>query len=342
MSGALQQINAGRDLVVAATPVTTRCAQEEIRIILDRCEGAYAENTLRGYRSDLAAFAAWCDQHGRRWLPADASSLADFIDDVAGELTSATVRRRVAAIQFAHMVADLPSPVGASRVRLALRRAARRGERRPVQSQGLTSAILKEIIAAQPPTLAGLRDVALISVGYDTLCRSCELAAMRVEHLRMALDAWSVVIPRSKADREGEGRLAWLSPSTAERLGEWLNASGVKAGPVFRGLHTGRLGEGALSTSSIRRLIKRAAHRTGIEASCAAALSGHSMRVGAAQDMMLVGFDTTAILQAGGWKTPAVLLRYVEHAKTQALHEHRWSTLNGLGKLELKPTQYSR
>jgi len=40
--------------------------------------------------------------------------------------------------------------------------------------------------------------------------------------------------------------------------------------------------------------------------------------------MLVAGFDTVAIMQAGGWKPTGALLRYVENASTQALHERRW------------------
>ncbi len=80
-----------------------------------------------------------------------------------------------------------------------------------------------------------------------------------------------------------------------------------------------------LDTSSIRRLIKRAAKRAGL--SVAADLSGHSMRIGAAQDMMAAGFDAIAIMQAGGWKSGNIVLRYVEKASSRELFERRWRSL---------------
>ena len=84
-----------------------------------------------------------------------------------------------------------------------------------------------------------------------------------------------------------------------------------------------------MQTSSIRRLVKRAATRAGLDHGIAAEISGHSMRVGAAQDMMVTGFDMLAIMQAGGWKTPTVVARYVENASTRSLHERRWAALGG-------------
>ena len=211
-------------------------------------------------------------------------------------------------------------------MRYGSRYAARRaGSRAGPSKLGLTRAILSKIIAACPATLAGSRDAALISAGYDTLCRSSELAFMKVEHVSFEDGgAATILIPRSKSDAAGDGRLAYLSPESATHLSRWLDASTLKQGPLFRALHLNRPYEGPLATSSIRRIIKRATHRAGFDASISSELSGHSMRIGAAQDMMAAGFDALAIMQAGGWKSANIVLRYVEHAATRGLHERRW------------------
>lgn len=44
-------------------------------------------------------------------------------------------------------------------------------------------------------------------------------------------------------------------------------------------------------------------------------LSGHSLRVGSAQDLLQKGFDTAAIMLAGGWKSVNTLSRYLEQAE---------------------------
>ena len=46
-------------------------------------------------------------------------------------------------------------------------------------------------------------------------------------------------------------------------------------------------------------------------------LSGHSMRVGAAQDMAAAGIELVAIMHAGGWKSPEMVMRYIEHMDIQ-------------------------
>jgi integrase/recombinase XerD len=296
-----------------------------IGALLYRCRGAYADATIHGYGADLRIFERWCAARGRCWLPAEPETVAAFIDHEIELLSAATIKRRVSAIKFAHRITDLPDPSSASVVFLALRRATRRKSRRPAQASGLTAEILRRILRDLQETPAALRDAALISVGYDTLCRSCELAAMRVEHLRRSTGGeWSVLITRSKGDQAGDGRIAWLSPNTVDRLQRWLEAAEITRGPLFRSLHTRKVSKTALHSSSIRRLVKRAAQSVGIEEGTVKGLSGHSMRVGAAQDMLVAGFDALAIMQAGGWKSTNVLLRYVENASTRALHERRW------------------
>ena len=288
--------------------------------------GAYSPRTINGYTADLTVFIEWCRLNHHTWLPARPDVLAEFVDDQVRTHRLSTVKKRLCAIAFAHRLRDLPSPTEAQAVRLAVRRACRKKPNRPKQVHGLTNAVRCRIIDACPTTLAGLRDAALISVGYDTLCRSSEIAAMRVEHVTIDSDGTAIIlIPRSKSDAAGNGRVAYLSPETTSLLKSWLEAAGLQKGPLFKSLHLGRLSDQSLDTSSIRRLIKRATKRAGLD--LLNRLSGHSMRVGAAQDMMVAGFDALAIMQAGGWKSTTVLLRYVENAATKELHIRRWNLL---------------
>lgn len=64
-----------------------------------------------------------------------------------------------------------------------------------------------------------------------------------------------------------------------------------------------------------KRLIKNTAIREGLATSIVDAFSGHSLRVGAAQDLLRNGYDTAAIMRAGGWKSLATLARYLEKAE---------------------------
>ena len=283
-----------------------------------KCKGAYSENTLRSYRADLAAFIRWCEANQEPWLPADPEAVARYIDAIAPRAAVSTLERRLCAIRFAHAMNDLPSPNRAAAVQLALRRAHRRTCRRPDQAKPITAEVLRTLLAGMPNTLAGKRDAAVIAFGYDTLCRSQEIAELELDDLQFSeAGDCRVLVRRSKADPSGDGRVAWLSPDTTARLHLWLEAA----------LCTGRASHAPLDTSSIRRLVKRAGKRIAAKHREGPLLSGHSMRVGAAQDMLVAGFDMAAIMQAGGWKSPNVLARYVENAATREVHQKRWRTI---------------
>lgn len=294
--------------------------------LLKKCEGAYSQRTLSGYRNDLKLFISWCEKRHHDWLPATPQSIAGFVDEQSKACAITTVKRRVEAIKFAHRMNDLPSPVANSCVALALRRASRSNTARPRQSVGLTHRLLQQILTACPRSLSGHRDAALLSVGYDALARSSELAMITVENL--VEDRDTLIIPRAKNDRAGQGRHVHLSPRSRKLLFVWLQHSKIRKGPLFQGLHTGVVSGRALETSSIRRLVKSAAKRASLEPEVIAGLSGHSMRIGAAQDMMVAGLDYIAIMQAGGWTSVDVVARYVENAATQSVQERRWRALN--------------
>ncbi|MEL7030764.1 MAG: tyrosine-type recombinase/integrase [Pseudomonadota bacterium] len=281
----------------------------QLNAIFARCEGAYSDLTLSGYRKDLDIFAEWCLENNAAFLPASPSSVAGFFDDQLQTCRYATIRRRASAIRFAHNLSDLPCPIEHSDVFLSMRRAARMKGRRPKQVLGLTRPLLDKMIVACPETLAGARDAALLSIGYDTLCRSSELSWMRIEDVQ--LEQARIYIPRAKNDPFGDGRFACLTPSTRERVSLWLQIGKLECGALFRGLHTGSVSERNLDTSSIRRIVKSAARRAGLTEE-AMRLSGHSMRVGAAQDLMRMGYNTIEIMTAGGWKNSEVVARYVE------------------------------
>ncbi len=172
------------------------------REALDRLAGAYSESTLRGYRSDFAAFEAWCLSKRRRCLPASPKTIATFIADEITTCAPATLRRRLAGIRKVHRLLDLDNPLDNEEVSIAMRRALRSKPRRQKQARGLIRDLRDRLISACPEdALTGLRDRAIIAVGYDTLCRRS------IEDLSPLSDgAMSILIRRSKNDQFGDGR----------------------------------------------------------------------------------------------------------------------------------------
>jgi len=92
----------------------------------------------------------------------------------------------------------------------------------------------------------------------------------------------------------------------------WLDVSGIASGPLFRSLRKDGTVGGKLDPSQVPRIYKGMAARAGLRAGLVRRISGHSPRVGAAQDMIASGIGIPAIMQAGRWKSARMVQRYGE------------------------------
>jgi site-specific recombinase XerD len=281
-----------------------------------RLDGAYAPATAKSYRTDLEAFETWCETEGRVPFPASVETLSLFIESQGQTKAPSTVARRLYAIRKIHRLLSLPDPTHDEEINLALRRVRRRKAIRPRQAKGLTSTFLNRFLATQPDTVIGLRNRAMLSVGYELLTRRSELVALQSDDLEDRGDGtFRVLIRRSKADQYGAGRIAFTSRKTADLLREWLEVRGPEIDWLFCPVYRGKPIDRGLSTTTVKRLIKHSAAQAGLSPAEVSVFSGHSMRIGAAQDLLKNGFDTAAIMRAGGWKSVNVLARYLEHAE---------------------------
>jgi site-specific recombinase XerD len=281
-----------------------------------RLEGAYAPATMRSYRSDVEAFEVWCTRSGHVPFPAEVATVCAFLEDQGMQRAPSTVRRRLYAIRKVHRLLRLPDPTHDEEINLSLRRVRRSKAIRPRQAKGLTREFLDQFRDTQPDTVIGLRNRAMLSVGYELLTRRSELVALRSDDLEDRGDGtFRVLIRRSKADQYGAGRIAFTSRKTADLLRAWLEIRGPEIDWLFCPVYQGKPIDRDLSTSTVKRLVKQAAARARLDDDEIAAFSSHSMRVGAAQDLLKRGFDTAAIMRAGGWKSVNILARYLEHAE---------------------------
>ncbi|MFL9828558.1 tyrosine-type recombinase/integrase [Rhodoplanes sp. SY1] len=283
---------------------------------LRRLDGAYSENTLRSYRADFRLFDKWCSKQGLCPLPASPETVAAFLAADAASASASTLRRRLASIRKVHRLFHLHNPAEDEDVLIAMRRALRTKPRRPAQALGLTAVLRDCLIAACPENLAGLRDRAVIAVGYDTLCRRSELVALRIEDLSPLPDGGMLaLIRRAKNDPFGDGREGFVSAAAAGMLRKWLEAAEITEGDLFRRIVAGVVGPSSLHPHSIGRILKQRARAAGLSEAEQARISGHSMRVGAAQDMMTAGLGILPIMRSGGWKSVNVVARYVQSAE---------------------------
>lgn len=287
------------------------------RTEFQRLDGAYAPATMRSYFADVEAFEDWCVKEGLdATFPASVETLCRFIEEQGECRAPSTVQRRLYAIRKVHRLLRFPDPTHDEDINLAFRRVRRAHAVRPRQAKGMTRQYLERFLKSEPDSPLGLRNRAMLALGYELLTRRSELIALRNDDLTLREDGtMRVLIRRSKADPTGRGRIAFTSAGTATLLQEWLVCRGPDIEWVFCPIYKGKAINRCLETTTVRRIIKGAAERSGLGKDQVAAFSGHSMRVGAAQDLLKRGFDTAAIMRAGGWKSVNVLARYLECAE---------------------------
>ncbi len=232
--------------------------------------------TRRAYRADVSHFVATLNIQSREDLRrvGRAAVVAWMkVMELRGERPR-TVRRRLAALSslFRHLVAhDLAdgNPV--------------REIRRPAvdRKHGTTPAFsAKEarriLDAPDPLTLAGRRDRALLSVGFQVGLRRAEIASLRVKDLYTNLGYKSL-----RYFRKGNLELSVsINPQTAQRIEEYLALAGHgfdDDGPLFRPLRGNQHATDLrrhLAPLEVQRILLKHVNAVGI----ARGYSAHSMR----------------------------------------------------------------
>ena len=184
------------------------------------------------------------------------------------------------------------------------------------------------MIASCDAGQVGRRDAALIHLAYDSMCRASELLALTWQDFAISADGrGSVIIRRSKTDQEGRGRRAMLTPACTKRVIKWrtalwrservlsVNADTFEKSLMLRNISRhGHIGE-SLSAMSLNRILKDRAWRAGQTKTQIDRISGHSTRVGSAQDLVKCGATLPQIMLAGGWKSAGTVARYIEHTE---------------------------
>jgi len=277
--------------------------------VFEELDGAYAENTMRAYRSDLNRFIEWLLAHDQH--PADAChlSLVDYLENGCHDLTSASIQRTVAAIGTIYHYAELNNPTKHPKVKLTLRKLSRAKGNLQKQAKPLTRGLLEKLLSlCDLSTPKGMRDAVLLNLGYETMRRRSELVSFRFNDLRASASGdHGILLRYSKTDQHGHGRVIPVSRTLANFLGVWKIYAGD--GLILRNIRrNGLIGE-SLSAESINKILKRLETAAGITKP---KLSGHSFRVGKTIDMIKERATVEQIALAGGWTSTKIVFRYAQ------------------------------
>src|SRR5579884_3197746 len=243
-----------------------------------------AENTLRGYESDWRDFCAWCERSSLNPLPATAEVVASYIAECSGRLKVGSIQRRLNAISEAHMAVRLESPTHAAVVRNTMKGIRRTLGTAPAQKAPALIDDVRALVDVADTGLIGLRDRALILIGFAGAFRRSELVGLDVQDCAFSRDGLTITLRRSKTDQDGIGRKIGIpygaNPGTCpvRVLQSWLEQAGISDGPVFRSVNRhSKVQAGGLNGKDVARLVKKLASRAGLAAE---QYAGHSLRAG--------------------------------------------------------------
>ncbi len=284
--------------------------------VKDYMQHAKAANTVKAYRQDWADFVAWCHAYDVAALPATPETVARYLTARAESVKVSTLQRRLSAISQAHTAKGLPrfsvldEPL----------RSVWAGIRRihGVAQQGKAPAVtadIKAMVAQLPESLLGLRDRALLLVGFAGAFRRSELVGLTRTDVQFTSDGLTIRLRRSKTDQEGAGRVVGI-PYGSHRetcpvrsLQAWLEASGIEDGALFRAINRhGHIQPGQLSDKAVALIVKRWAEAAGLDA---AQYAGHSLRAGLATAAAQAGVSERVIMAQTGHKSTDMVRRYI-------------------------------
>ena len=293
---------------------------------------AKADNTRRAYRAAVRAWCTWCARHDLPPLPASGQDVAAFLAGERGrKLSPETLKLRRAAIRYLHRAAGCPVPtddVCVSETMAGITRDAARKGVVPRKKVAATASILRRLLAPIPGDVRGLRDRAILLVGFAGALRRSELAAIRFEHLEKTDRGIRLTLPQTKGEQTAAVTVPLPYGDTelcpVHALEAWQQAADLTEGPVFRRIWlpprpkavvTGeppplpRIGTQAISPQTVAQIVQARAMTAGFGRRD---LGGHSLKRGALTTGMDRGVHPAKLKRLGRHKSFDILGEYLE------------------------------
>lgn len=286
-----------------------------------------AENTRLAYNQDWERFEHWCESEDRTSLPATPQTFADYVRYLASTPTErgtlprpATIDRAMGAIGRRHNDTGIKlDRRAASKVYKTYKKEwAGAGNRKSQAKPADVAAIRQMVSACDVADLAGIRDRAIILLGFAFMGRRSEITALDISDLTEHENGMIILIRMSKTDQQADGIKLPIrygdDPTLCPVVGvqAWLAAlerRGITSGPLFRRIDRhGRLGgtpdaagRGGtrMTPQSVHNIIRRTAEKAGLPDP--EEYKGHSLRAGGATSAAAGGASISAISDIGRW-----------------------------------------
>ncbi|TWH49239.1 site-specific integrase [Sporomusa sp. KB1] len=285
-----------------------------------RLQKSKSDNTLRAYEADWMDFYDWCTHHNLQALPAEPETIVNYINDLADHAKANTVSRRVSAISENHKAAGCVdnNPCRGGLVRNALD--AIRREKGTLQ-RGKAPILMEDLQNITSyfdnTDIAGIRDKALLLLGFMGAFRRSELVQIDIEDLTFTQEGVIILVAQSKGDQVGQGAQVAIPYYRSNRdicavtaLKSWIHTAHLDSGPLFRPLNKYKqIRNRRLTNQSVAIIVKKYAKLSGLNPDN---FAGHSLRRGFATSAAQHDVDERSIMQQTRHKSEKMVRRYIE------------------------------
>ena len=150
----------------------------------DYARAAASENTLKAYGKDWAHFGRWCRMRGADPLPPTPELIGLYIADLAAPegkappLSVSSIERRLSGLAWAYARRGERLDRKDRHIASVLAGIRRKHARPPVQKEAILPEDLRDMLATLPHDLRGLRDRAILLIGFAGGLRRSEIVAL--------------------------------------------------------------------------------------------------------------------------------------------------------------------
>jgi integrase len=277
----------------------------------DYARQAASENTLKAYAKDWAHFARWCRMRGADPLPSSPQLIGLYIADLAAPggkapsqsasqpLSVSSIERRLSGLTWGYAQRGERLDRKDRHIASVLAGIRRKHARPPAQKEAILPEDLRDMLATLPHDLRGLRDRAILLIGFAGGLRRSEIVSLDHGKDDTPDSGGWVEILEDGVLLTLRGKTGWRQVEIARgssdqtcpvhALNQWLHYARIDFGPLFVAVsRNGRKATGdRLSDKHVARLIKQTVEEAGLrpelsKAERLALYSGHSLRAGLA------------------------------------------------------------
>lgn len=283
------------------------------------------ESTVLAYTRDVDRYIDWCAKAGFSAFPASPVVVGAYLAEHGAGFAYNTLVRWVAGIAWRARRDGEPLDTKAPEITEVLNGIGLVEGTKARRAAAVTTDEMALVVSKLGTDLTGLRDRALLLVGFGAALRRSELAALDVSDVHWTNIGLELTIDRSKTDQKREGATVAVvlgqNPETCavSALRTWLERAKIQNGPLFRKVaRGGHVQENPLTGGAIWKIVTARFRAAKLTAPKDEYLSPHSLRAGFVTSAYVNDASDEEIMHQTRHKSLTTMRGYVRRAKLRA------------------------